>query len=121
MPGQPGHDGYDLRDFFLDIRLAADGTFRGSHTAYIIDAKPADAPGDVSRFRYRRCHVLLGYAYGTLDTARGTGEITIEGYGHSPMSVYAEDRGRRLVLGLDESVITYCPAMYTRAVLLRQR
>ena len=70
VPGLPGHEGYDLRDFFLDVRLAADGTFRGSHTAYIIDAKPSDAPGDVARFRYRRCHVLLGYAYGSIDIAR---------------------------------------------------
>ncbi|WP_436774763.1 hypothetical protein [Yinghuangia sp. YIM S09857] len=119
VPGRAGHAGYDLRDFFLDIRLAGDGTFRGSHTAYLIDRKPADDPRDVARFRYRRCHVLLGYAYGTIDAAHGYGEITIEGYGHSSMSVHAE-RGR-LVLALDESVITYCPVMYTRAVLLRQR
>jgi hypothetical protein len=118
VPGPDGHEGYQLRDFYLDIRLAADGTFRGSHTAYLIDAKPADAPGDVARFRYRRSHVLLGYAYGRIDVARGSGGITIEGYGHSHMAVHAE-RGR-LVLRLCTSVITYSPVMYTRAVLTRR-
>ncbi|MGR6997024.1 hypothetical protein ACU686_01000 [Yinghuangia aomiensis] len=71
------HDGFDLRDFFLDAQLAADGRFRGSHTTYMIDAKPDDDPSDVTRFRYRRSHVLLGCAYGRLDFARGTGVVTV--------------------------------------------
>ncbi|HSA51620.1 MAG TPA: hypothetical protein VLH10_16115 [Yinghuangia sp.] len=119
VPGVPGHDGYDLRDFFLDITLAPDGTFLGSHTTYIIDGKPDDDPADVTRFRYRRSHVLLGYAYGHLDLGRGAGAITIEGYGHSALSL-SVDRAI-LTLRLRESVITYCPVLYTRAVLLRQR
>ncbi|NUU25771.1 MAG: hypothetical protein HOV68_30340 [Streptomycetaceae bacterium] len=118
VPGLAGHAGYDLRDFYLDIQLAADGTFRGSHTAYLIDAKPADDPTAIARFRYRRSHVLLGYAYGRIDVASGSGGITIEGYGHSHMAVRAE-RGR-LLLRLCGSVINYCPAMYTRAVLIRR-
>ncbi|MCF2527808.1 hypothetical protein [Yinghuangia soli] len=118
VPGSAGHDGYDLRDFYLDVRLAADGSFRGSHTAYIIDGKAADDPADVDRFRYRRSHVLLGYAYGRLDVFGGSGDITIEGYGHSLVRVHPGPG--TLTLHLDASVITYCPAMYTRAVLVRR-
>lgn len=118
VPGWAGHDGYDLRDFYLDIRLASDGTFRGSHTAYIIDAKAPDDPADVSRFRYRRSHVLLGYAYGRVDFARGAGAIVIEGYGRSMLTV-ASEHGR-LTFRLRDSVITYCPVLYSRAVLSRR-
>lgn len=118
VPGPAGHDGFDLRDFFLDVRLAPDGRFRGSHTTYMIDAKPDDDPTDVARFRYRRSHVLLGYAYGRLDLANGTGVVTVEGYGHSRLTVRGEPGA--LVLRLLDSVITYCPVMYTRAVLLRR-
>ncbi|MDI2126059.1 hypothetical protein [Yinghuangia seranimata] len=119
VPGGDGHDGYDLRDFFLDIRLAANGSFRGVHTAYLIDAKPADDPGDAARFRYRRSHVLLGYAYGRLDLPHGTGSITIEGYGSSPVTVALDRLGRGMTLRLSRSVITYRPVLYSRAVLTR--
>ncbi|WP_462188081.1 hypothetical protein [Frankia sp. CcWB2] len=115
VPGAAEHQGFHLKDFHLDIQVAADGRFAGVHTSYITDGRSATDLSPAG-LRYRRSHVANGRAHGVLDHGRGTGEIMLEGYGAAGLRVHHEPG--RLVLHLDTALIAAAPALYTRAVLL---